>query len=110
MKRVEEYELWEKNKRRQMAAVRTQTKPAIFFLPKDHNDSTMTALEETMDAIEKEIADARESFEEDLLKIEAKVTSRSKVRLLFTDPGAGCGDILMTRPFFDFPARRLRPL
>ena len=80
MKRVEEYEMWEKNKRRQMSSIRTSTKPQLFFLPKEHSDETMTALENTMDAIEKEIAEAREAFEEDLLKIEAKVTSRSKVK------------------------------
>ena len=80
MKRVEEFELWEKNKRRQMSSIRTSASPRLFFLPKEHNDQTMTSLEETMEAIENEITEARDKFEEDLLKIEAKVTNQSKVK------------------------------
>ncbi|CAB4060454.1 PNN [Lepeophtheirus salmonis] len=70
MKRVEEFEVWETSKRRQMGFIRTKTGPPLFYLPKVHNDQSMTALEETMDTIEEEIKLTKSKFEEDLLKME----------------------------------------
>ena len=42
MERVEQYELWEKNKRREMQYIKTTTsvegQPQIFYLPKVNQD------------------------------------------------------------------------
>ena len=73
MKRVEEFETWERSKRKEQKYIRTkQGSTKIYFLPKHHNDATLTALEDTMDEIDKEIQAARELFEDELLKISAR--------------------------------------
>ena len=85
MKRVEEFEAWEKSKRQEMHFIRTSkdnSAAPIYFLPKEHNDKTMTALEETMDAVENEIKEAKAKFEEDLLKIEAKANNLHQVKTI----------------------------
>ena len=73
MKRAEEFETWERNKRKEQKYIRTRNcSRKIYFLPKQHNDATLTALENTMDEIDEEIQAARELFEEELLKINAR--------------------------------------
>ncbi|XP_040563522.2 uncharacterized protein [Lepeophtheirus salmonis] len=79
MKRVEEFEVWETSKRRQMGFIRTKTGPPLFYLPKVHNDQSMTALEETMDTIEEEIKLTKSKFEEDLLKMEHRLDSEGSM-------------------------------
>merc|ERR1711971_747834 len=78
MERVQQYELWEKNKRREMQYIKTSAapegQPQIFYLPKEHNDKTMAKFEATITSIEEEIKVAKASLEEDLLKIERKMS------------------------------------
>ena len=70
MKRAEEFEIWERSKRNEQKYIRTKTSSTrIYYLPKTHNDSTLTALENTKDEIDEEIRVARELLEEDLQKI-----------------------------------------
>ena len=80
MERVQQYELWEKNKRREMQYIKTTSssvdgggQPQIFYLPKEHNDKTMAKYEASIAIIEEEIKLAKANFEEDLLKIESKL-------------------------------------
>jgi hypothetical protein len=84
MERVQQYEVWEKNKRREMQYIRTTVpdQPQVFFMPKEHNDKTTVAYDATVVAIEAEIAIAKSIFEEDLLKIEAKINNPDE----FVDP------------------------
>ena len=52
MKRAEEFEIWERSKRKEQKYIRTKNSSTkIYYLPKNHNDSTLTALENTMDDI-----------------------------------------------------------
>merc|ERR1712008_665550 len=78
MERVQQYELWEKNKRREMQYIKTTTsvegQPQIFYLPKEHNDKTIAKHEASLAAIGEEIKTAKANFEEDLLKIESKMS------------------------------------
>ncbi len=76
MDRVQEYELWEKNKRREMQYIKTSAtnQPQIFYMPREHNDKTMAKYEASVAAIEEEIGLAKAAFEQDLLKIESKMT------------------------------------
>ena len=70
MKRAEEFETWERSKRKEQKYIRTKNGSIqIYFLPKEHNDATFAALEDTMDEIDKEIQTAKELFEDELLKI-----------------------------------------
>ena len=46
---------------------------------REHNDTTMTALEETMDLVEEEIRVARAKFEEDILRIGEKMENPNAV-------------------------------
>merc|ERR1712109_13532 len=48
--------------------------PQIFYLPKEHNDKTRAKFEASIASIEEEIKIAKSSFEEDLLKIESKMS------------------------------------
>ena len=73
MKRAEEFEVWERNKRKEQKYIRTKNcTTKVYYLPKNHNDSTLTALENTMDEIDEEIRVAREVFEEELQKISTR--------------------------------------
>ena len=73
MKRAEEFEIWERSKRKEQKYIRTKNSSTkIYYLPKNHNDSTLTALENTMDEIDEEIRTAREIFEEELQKISSR--------------------------------------
>ena len=51
----------------------------MFFLPKEHNRTTTRLAEETWNAIDAEIKAAREVFEEELLRINARIDN-PKVR------------------------------
>merc|ERR1719384_1134711 len=73
MKRAEEFETWERSKRKEQKYIRTKNSSTkIYYLPKNHNDSTLTALENTMEEIDEEIRVARELFEEELQKISGR--------------------------------------
>ena len=78
MDRVQEFELWEKNKRLEMQYIKTSgtgnaDQPQIFYMPKEHNDKTMAKYEKSLALIEEELKTAKTLFEEDLLKIENKL-------------------------------------
>merc|ERR1712088_249126 len=45
MDRIEQFEMWEKNKRREMQYIRTTTQPYIFYMPKEHNEKTLKQFE-----------------------------------------------------------------
>ena len=77
MDRVQEFELWEKNKRREMQYIKTNVpdQPQIFYMPKEHNDKTMSKYEATISLIEEEIKTAKSLFEDELLKIENKLNA-----------------------------------
>ena len=73
MKRAEEFETWERSKRKEQKYIRTNNSSTkVYFLPKQHNEATLTALENTMDQIDQEIQAAREIFEDELLKISTR--------------------------------------
>ena len=78
MDRIEQFETWEKNKRREMQYIRTKTEPFIFYMPKEHNERTTKQYETSTETIEEEINVARSAFEDDLLKIEAKLQHPSR--------------------------------
>ena len=89
MRRVEEFETWEKSKRKEQRYIRTKSggSTQIYYLPKQHNDSTLTALEETMDCVDKEIAVARELFEEELAKINTRADHNPNAVRLVVEAG-----------------------
>jgi hypothetical protein len=73
---------WERSKRKEQKYIRTKNDSTkIYFLPKHHNDATLTALEDTMDEIDKEIQAARELFEDELLKISARAEQNPNASL-----------------------------
>ena len=91
MKRVEEYEIWEKSKQCEGNFIRTKAEPEIYWLPKTASDKTkgnerivtfynfsivlLTELgQNTKDAVAKEIESKKEEFEEELLAIEKKLS------------------------------------
>lgn len=77
MDRIQEFELWEKNKRREMQYIRTNVsdQPQIFYMPKEHNELTKTKFEASVASIEEEIRIAKSAFEEDLIKIETRINN-----------------------------------
>ena len=81
MRRVEDFETWEASKRQNQGFIRTTGggKTPVFFLPKEHNRTTTRLAEETWNAIDAEIKAAREVFEEELLRINARIDN-PKVR------------------------------
>merc|ERR1712179_861471 len=75
MKRVEEYEAWEKSKKSEVNFIRTKTsQPEIYWLPKQHSDKSEALLGESREAVEKEIEERKEKFEAELISIEKKMT------------------------------------
>ena len=81
MRRVQEYETWEQGKKREMKAIRTKTAPRIYYMPKEHNEETQKAWDQTVEALEKEIAEGKTRFEEDLLRIENRAKNDENVSL-----------------------------
>lgn len=51
----------------------------FFSTFREHNDATMTALEDTMDLVEEEIRVAKIKFEEDILRIGDKMQNSNAV-------------------------------
>jgi len=74
MKRVEEYEIWEKSKQCEGNFIRTKAEPEIYWLPKTASDKTKELGQNTKDAVAKEIESKKEEFEEELLAIEKKLS------------------------------------
>merc|ERR1712203_599463 len=74
MKRVEEYEVWEKSKQFEGNFIRTKADPDIYWLPKHHSEKTQELLDNTKAAVVKEIEARKEEFEEELLSIERKLS------------------------------------
>merc|ERR1712025_1159 len=73
MKRVEEYECWENSKKQEVNFIRTkENSQMIYWLPKIHNDKSEALLQESKEAVEKEIDERKEQFEEELVSIEKK--------------------------------------
>lgn len=82
MKRAEEFETWERSKRKEQKYIRTNNSSTkVYFLPKQHNEATLTALENTMDQIDQEIQAAREIFEDELLKISTRADQNPNASL-----------------------------
>ncbi len=54
-----------------------------MFVLSEHNDATLTALEETMDLVEAEIKEAKIKFEEDILRIGEKADNPNLVKKYF---------------------------
>merc|ERR1719228_1949935 len=76
MKRVEEYEAWEKSKKFEVNFIKTKTsKPDIYWLPKQHSVKSEAMLVESKEAVEKEIEERKEKFEAELIAIEKKMTA-----------------------------------
>merc|ERR1712066_31253 len=76
MKRVEEYEAWEKSKKSEVNFIRTKTsQPEIYWLPKQHPDKSEVLLVESREAVEKEIEERKEKFEAELISIEKRMTT-----------------------------------
>jgi len=93
MKRAEEFEVWERCKRKEQKYIRTKNcTTKIYYLPKNHNDSTLTALENTMDEIDEEIRVAREVFEEELQKISARAEQNPTASLEDLEGDDNSGD------------------
>ena len=87
MKRVEEFETWETAKKREIHFIRTTTgakSHQIYYLPKEHNEGTLNLLEASMEAVEQEIKETKDKFEEELIKIEEKLKQGSRVRQIFS--------------------------
>merc|ERR1711957_736224 len=60
MKRVEEYEEWEKSKRREINFIQTKlAKPPIYWLPNIHSEETRNLLKESRRNVEKEIKERK---------------------------------------------------
>ena len=79
MDRIEQFEMWEKNKRREMQYIKTNTTtPVIFYMPKEHNEKTLKQFEASVKTIEEEIKVAKINFEDELLKIESKLQNPSR--------------------------------
>merc|ERR1711953_590868 len=74
MKRVEEYEIWEKSKQFEGNFIRTKADPDIYWLPKEHTEKTQELLDDTKGTVAKEIESRKEEFEEELLSIERKLS------------------------------------
>ena len=105
MKRAEEFEIWERSKRKEQKYIRTKNSSTkIYYLPKNHNDSTLTALENTMDEIDEEIRTAREIFEEELQKISSRAEQNPNAVRLHNTIKYIC-DILVSEfyPYRDVP-------
>jgi len=76
MKRVEEYECWENSKKQEVNFIRTkESSQMIYWLPKVHNEKSESLLAESKEAIEKEIDERKEQFEEELVSIEKRMTA-----------------------------------
>jgi len=76
MKRVEEYEAWEKSKKAEVNFIRTKSsQPDIYWLPKVHTEKSEALLAESREAVEKEIEERKEKFEAELISIEKKMTA-----------------------------------
>jgi hypothetical protein len=84
MRRVEEFESWERSKRQEMHAICTKSGPPfVYYLPKQHTEATLGLVEENMERLEAEIAANKARFEEELLKIEARINDPQKASLIF---------------------------
>merc|ERR1712025_868496 len=76
MKRVEEYECWENSKKQEVNFIRTkENSQMIYWLPKIHNEKSEALLQESKEAVEKEIDERKEQFEEELVSIEKRMTA-----------------------------------
>ena len=94
MRRVEEYETWEKSKKQEANFIRTKADPPLYWLPKTISDKSigtskshfvlkqsfnfifpsLELQQATRQLVEKEVATRKEEFEEELLEIERKMT------------------------------------
>merc|ERR1712110_493048 len=75
MRRVEEYETWEKSKKQEANFIRTKADPPLYWLPKTISDKSIELQQATRQLVEKEVATRKEEFEEELLEIERKMTN-----------------------------------
>jgi len=74
MKRVEDYEIWEKSKQQEVNFIRTTAQPELYWLPKTHTEKSKEQQLETKAKVEKEIETRKEEFEEELLAIEKRMS------------------------------------
>merc|ERR1712130_625430 len=73
LKRTEEFEAWEASKKSEVNFIRTKGEQnPIYWLPKNHSEKTEGLLSETKTAVEKELEEKREAFEQELVGIERR--------------------------------------
>ena len=74
LKRTEEFEAWEASKKSEVNFIRTKGEQnPIYWLPKNHSEKTEGLLSETKTAVEKELEEKREAFEQELVGIEKRM-------------------------------------
>ena len=76
LKRTEEFEAWEASKKSEVNFIRTKGEQnPIYWLPKNHSEKTEGLLSETKTAVEKELEEKREAFEQELVGIEKRMVA-----------------------------------
>merc|ERR1719474_147594 len=74
LKRTEEFEAWETSKKSEVNFIRTKGEVnPIYWLPKNHSEKTEALLSETKTAVEKELEEKKEAFEQELVGIEKRM-------------------------------------
>merc|ERR1719402_761355 len=74
LKRTEEFEAWETSKKSEVNFIRTKGEVnPIYWLPKNHSEKTEALLAETKTAVEKELEEKKEAFEQELVGIEKRM-------------------------------------
>ena len=74
LKRTEEFEAWETSKKSEVNFIRTKGEVnPIYWLPKNHSEKTESLLSETKAAVEKELEEKKEAFEQELVGIEKRM-------------------------------------
>uniref|UniRef100_A0A7S2R5E1 Pinin/SDK/MemA protein domain-containing protein n=1 Tax=Rhizochromulina marina TaxID=1034831 RepID=A0A7S2R5E1_9STRA len=71
---------WEKRQRQLEPFIATKAQPAIYWLPKDHNDATTALLAESKAAVERLITDRRAEDEQEFVTIETQIRERAEKR------------------------------
>ena len=104
LKRTEEFEAWETSKKSEVNFIRTKGEVnPIYWLPKNHSEKTEALLSETKTAVEKELEEKKEAFEQELVGIEKRMMADLERRQQqfnnrrSNDGGEGEGDLDQVR-------------
>ena len=74
MRRMEEFETWEKSKLQEANYIRTTKSDVnIYWLPKAHSKATKGLLAKTRDLVDREVEERKNAFKEELVSIEQKM-------------------------------------